>query len=168
MRRGRSCTLVRAGGSFVLTACRGYWRIGGRFDRRRNKSTSSNMTENSTRVMRRTSCNSLRGIPRPAREPRSKLMLAFRSMSARPLQQRRWITAWLRPMNGRRFGCALASCDLFAPSLKTTLGYAEKVRSQFLSLRQLAEGSAFSRRSSGQLSPITVAISRFSFGLSMG
>jgi hypothetical protein len=42
---------------------------------------------------------------------------------------------------------------------------AEKVRPQFLSLRQLAEGRVLSRRSSGQLSPVTVAISRLIFGL---
>ena len=40
MRRGPSCTPVRAGGSFALIACRGYWLIGGRFEGHRSKGIS--------------------------------------------------------------------------------------------------------------------------------
>ena len=48
---------------------------------------------------------------------------------------------------------------------ETTVVYAEKVRSQFLSLRQINRGSVFSELSHSQLSPITAAISNSSFGL---
>ena len=50
----------------------------------------------------------------------------------------------------------------------TTAGCAEKVRSQFLSLRQIALGRVFSGRTRWQFSPVTVAISRLSFGLPIG
>jgi hypothetical protein len=54
----------------------------------------------------------------------------------------------------------------FAPLLATTLVYAEKVRPQFLSLRQLAQGRVFSTRSRWQFSPVAVAVSNSSSGLS--
>src|SRR4030081_2738396 len=49
-----------------------------------------------------------------------------------------------------------------------TLVYVEKVRSQFLSLRQLAQGRVFSGRTRGQLSPAAVAISNLGSGLLTG
>ena len=50
----------------------------------------------------------------------------------------------------------------------TTLGYVEKVRPQFLSLRHLTRGHAFSARTPRQLGPVMVAISYSSFALSIG
>ena len=50
----------------------------------------------------------------------------------------------------------------------TTPTYAEKVRSQFLSLRQLAQGRVFSGWTRGQLSPVTAAISHLSSGVPIG
>jgi hypothetical protein len=44
----------------------------------------------------------------------------------------------------------------------------EKVRPQFLSLRQIALGRVFSWRTRWQLSPVIVAISRLRFGLPIG
>jgi hypothetical protein len=49
-----------------------------------------------------------------------------------------------------------------------TLGYAEKVRPQFLSLRQLAQGPVFSGLTRGQLSPVIAAISHLGAGLPTG
>jgi NAD(P)-dependent dehydrogenase (short-subunit alcohol dehydrogenase family) len=46
-----------------------------------------------------------------------------------------------------------------ARTRQTTLGYAEKVRPQFLSLRQLGRSRLFSARGCGQLSPVLAAIS---------
>src|SRR6266404_5289063 len=47
----------------------------------------------------------------------------------------------------------------FAPLLGTTLVHAEKVRPQFLSLRQLGRSRVFSARPCWQLSPAAAAIS---------
>ena len=66
--------------------------------------------------------------------------------------------------------------DVSAPSPGTTyagprwstLAYVEKVRPQFLSLRQLAHGWVFSRRIRWQLSPAAAAISNLSSGLPTG
>jgi hypothetical protein len=51
---------------------------------------------------------------------------------------------------------------------RSMLTYVEKVRPQFLSLRQFAQGRVFSRRSCWQLSPVVVAISNSSSGLPTG
>jgi hypothetical protein len=61
-------------------------------------------------------------------------------------------------------------CDLEDPAwlLVATAGNVEKVGSQFLSLRQLAQGRVFSRRTSWQLSPIAAAISHLSSALLVG
>jgi hypothetical protein len=48
------------------------------------------------------------------------------------------------------------------------MDYPEMVRTQFLSLRQIALGRVFSARARWQLSPVTVAISRLRFGLPTG
>jgi len=45
-------------------------------------------------------------------------------------------------------------CWCFSLALPATLAYAEKVRSQFLSLRQLAQDRVFSGRSHWQLGPV--------------
>ena len=50
----------------------------------------------------------------------------------------------------------------------STLGYAEKVRSQFLSLRQLGRSRLFSAQLCWQLSPVLAAISDLSAGLLIG
>src|SRR3981081_2583148 len=46
--------------------------------------------------------------------------------------------------------------------------YVEKVRSQFLSLRQLAQGRVFSGRSRWQLGPIATPVSNLGSGLPTG
>src|SRR3981081_2033310 len=56
----------------------------------------------------------------------------------------------------------------YAGARWTTLGYAEKVGSQFLSLRQLSQSRVFSRRVRWQLSPVVLAISNSSSGLPPG
>jgi hypothetical protein len=56
----------------------------------------------------------------------------------------------------------------YAGLLSSTLAYVEKVRSQFLSLRQITRGRVFSGRSHWQSSPISVAISNLSSGLRTG
>jgi hypothetical protein len=78
-----------------------------------------------------------------------------------------------RPPACQRGGGALGPPRAaFAPPLRgttsarwSTLAYVEKVRPQFLSLRQLTQGSVFSRRTHWQLSPVAVAISNLNSGL---
>jgi hypothetical protein len=48
------------------------------------------------------------------------------------------------------------------------LAYVEKVRTQFLSLRQIAQGRVFSGRTCWHLSPVTAAISHLNSGLLLG
>jgi hypothetical protein len=86
--------------------------------------------------------------------------------------RRRSETATPKLKGRRSVGPALVGClhlglslGPFAPLLATTLVYAEKVRPQFLSLRQLAQGRVFSGRTRWQLSPVAVAISNLSSGL---
>jgi hypothetical protein len=50
----------------------------------------------------------------------------------------------------------------------STLGYMEKVRPQFLSLRQLGRSRIFSARDCWQLSPVLAAVSDLSSGLLIG
>ena len=77
-------------------------------------------------------------------------------------------------LKGRRsVGPALVGClhlpsGPFAPLLATTLVYAEKVRPQFLSLRQLRRSLLFSARECWKLSPVLAAISDLGSGLLLG
>src|SRR3979411_1281621 len=56
----------------------------------------------------------------------------------------------------------------YAGLLSSTSAYVEKVRPQFLSLRQLSQSRVFSRRVRWQLSPVVLAISNSSSGLPTG
>jgi hypothetical protein len=70
-----------------------------------------------------------------------------------------------------RFMVALAAPlpgTTYAGARWGALVYVEKVRSQFLSLRQLGSILLFSARECGQLSPVLAAISDLSFGLQIG
>jgi hypothetical protein len=58
-----------------------------------------------------------------------------------------------------------AAAAQYAGFRSATLSYVEKVRSQFLSLRHLVQGRAFSRRSCWRLSPVAVGISDSRSGL---
>jgi hypothetical protein len=82
---------------------------------------------------------------------------------------------WCRlPTRGRgrlRFMVALAAPlpgTTYAGTRWTTLGYPEKVRSQVLSLRQLAQGRVFSGQPRWQFGPVAVAVSNLSSGLPPG
>jgi hypothetical protein len=78
------------------------------------------------------------------------------------------VNRWCRLLTGGRlrFMVALAAPlrgTRYAGSRRSTLICVEKVRPQFLSLRQLGRSRVFSARTCWELSPITAAI--FSFGL---
>jgi hypothetical protein len=54
------------------------------------------------------------------------------------------------------------------PTPWPTMEHLEKVRSQFLSLRQITRACGFSGRTRSQLSPVTVPVSRLSYGPPIG
>jgi hypothetical protein len=83
------------------------------------------------------------------------------------------VNRWCRLLTGGRlrFMVALAAPlrgTRYAGSRRSTLICVEKVRPQFLSLRQLGRSRAFSARTCWQLSLLVAAISHLGFGLQIG
>src|SRR4051794_32059081 len=94
----------------------------------------------------------------------SKRAASFVSTARVSCSPARWtenVSHWAIPSRGFALGP-------FAPLLGTTLVYAEKVGSQFLSLRQLGRSAAFSTETCRQLSPVTATISHVRSGLQTG
>jgi hypothetical protein len=84
---------------------------------------------------------------------------------------REWMVQLLTRGRGRRFMVALAAPlpgATYAGVRWSTLAYVEKVRSQFLSLRQVDRTRVFSARSYWQISPVEAAISDRSSSLRIG
>jgi hypothetical protein len=83
---------------------------------------------------------------------------------------RRSETATARQGTARRAeaACVGTLAALFAVLLSSTLDNVEKVRSQFLSLRQFHRSPLFSGSTCWQLSPVVAAISNLGSGLRIG